>query len=52
MLACSAALQSTSVPANMAHSGFRIVNEKLIWRDSKAEVGVRGAAGGTRRRSA
>lgn len=40
------AAQSTSAPAHTAHSDFRIVNEKLIWRGSKAEVGVRGAAGG------
>lgn len=35
------------MPANMTHSDFGIVNEKLIWRGSKAEVRVRGAAGVT-----
>lgn len=45
--ACSLELLRNLAPANMACSDCRIVNEKLIWRGSKAEVRVRRAAGVT-----
>lgn len=49
--ACSLELLSNLAPANMTCSDCRIVNEKLIWRGSEAEVQVRGAAGVTRSHS-
>lgn len=49
--ACSRERRSNLAPANMTCSDCGIINEKLIWRGSKAEVRVRGAAGVTRSHS-